>query len=253
LIDQHVETFAKKKHPHIISSKDVPAKPTRADEEDDYLTASPQDPLESFNRVIHIFNGILDTFFLEPLAYIYRDATPQAFQTGVHNFWHNLSSPLYMINHLLQGNMKDFFSTGSAFVINTIWGGLGYVDMASGLKINRTQASFDQTLASWGMESGPYLVLPLLGPSSFRGFLGTLGDMSINQMSKIAANDSRTGNKSNQQKHMYLAVWGISIVDKRAEMIPFIEEIKKEKDSYAAIRSVMVQRQKAMEQEARSR
>ncbi|CAO4845208.1 MAG: hypothetical protein CNLJKLNK_00210 [Holosporales bacterium] len=247
LVDESVRKFAKAKHEKILEV------PVSTEGEEDYLKGkdTANDPLESFNRAVHVFNGILDMILLEPLAYMYRDATPDVFQSGVSNFCANIYSPLHAVNHLLQANMNDFFQTTCAFVINTVFGGFGLVDMAEDIGFKRKKATFDQTLACWGMESGPYLVLPIFGATSFRGALGIGGDMFLDPVSSAISNEKNTRHKSH--KNLYLAVWGIDIVDKRAKMIPAIEEIKKAPDPYIAVRSAAEQRRIAMEEELKSR
>lgn len=241
MVDKNLKKFAKQKHKAIIQveEKDV----------DDYMgdRQSIQDPLEKMNRAIHFFNGALDFIIFEPLAYMYRDALPSFVQKGVSNVTFNIASPLYAVNHLLQADMDNFFKTTGAFIVNTVFGGLGLFDMAEGMGLKRTSSSFDKTLASWGMESGPYLVLPLFGSSSFRGALGVGGDMFLDPISILASNKNRSHNKHGQQKNIYLAVWGISIIEKRAEIIPFVEDIKKSIDPYVAVRSAYDQRRMAME------
>jgi phospholipid-binding lipoprotein MlaA len=245
MVDKSLKKFAKEKHKELIVVK-------QPDPYDDYITGGPaiKDPLEKFNRVIYIFNGILDMLLLEPLAYMYRDALPQMAQTGISNLISNAFSPLYCVNHLLQADMNAFFKTAGAFLVNTLFGGLGLFDMAEGMGLKRKINSFDRTLARWGMESGPYLILPFFGSSSFRGLYGLAGDMMLDPMAVVVANKSRSHNHHHQQKNIYLAVWGISIVEKRAQIIPFIEDVKKNSiDSYVAIRSAYDQRRIAMEED----
>jgi phospholipid-binding lipoprotein MlaA len=245
MVHKSLKKFAKKKHKELIVVK-------QPDPYDDYMTGAPaiQDPLEKFNRVIYTFNAVLDMLILEPLAYMYRDALPQMAQTGVANVIFNAFSPLYAVNHLFQADMDAFFKTTGAFVVNTLFGGLGLFDMAEGMGLKRKMNSFDQTLARWGMESGPYLILPFFGSSSFRGLYGLAGDTMLDPMAFVVANKSRSHNHHYQQKNIYLAVWGISIVEKRAQIIPFIEDVKKNSiDSYVAIRSAYDQRRIAMEEE----
>lgn len=249
LVDQNLKKFAKKKHKALI---EIPEE----DHYDDYLKNNSEiaDPLESFNRVIYTFNGILDLIIFEPLAYMYRDALPGFVQSGVSNFYSNITAPLYAVNHLLQADMDAFFKTTGAFIVNTLFGGLGLVDMAEGMGLKRKESSFDGTLAAWGMESGPYLILPFLGSSCFRGLFGTVGDFAIDPMAMAVENKQRAHNHHLQQKNIYLAVWGIHLVDKRAEIIPFIEDIKKNAiDTYVAVRSAYNQRRIGMEKEIAER
>lgn len=247
MVHKSLKKFAKNKHKEIIVVE-------QPDPYEEYMVGAPaiQDPLEKFNRVIYTFNAVLDMIILEPLAYMYRDALPYMVQTGVANVISNAFSPLYAVNHLLQADMNSFFKTTGAFVVNTLFGGLGLFDMAEGMGLKRKTNSFDQTLARWGMESGPYLILPFLGSSSFRGVYGLVGDQMLDPMAFVVANKSRSHNHHHQQKNIYLAVWGISIIEKRAQIIPFIEDIKKNSiDSYVAIRTAYDQRRIAMEEDVK--
>ncbi|CAO5675094.1 MAG: hypothetical protein HEEMFOPI_00175 [Holosporales bacterium] len=248
LVDESIEKFAKKKHKNKIVHVPV------TDENDDYLKESEviNDPLEGLNRAIHTFNGILDFLFLEPLSYMYRDALPQPVQTGFSNFWSNLESPLCCLNHLFQANMNDFFQTGLSFILNSTFGILGIFNVAEDCGLTRKKASLDQTLACWGVPSGPYLVIPIFGPSSLRGGVGLVGDMFLDPVDWYAKNKSRQGD--NTYKNFYYAVWGIHLVDVRSTLIDYINaEIKTAKDPYAVIRSVTNQRRIAMENELKSR
>ena len=173
---------------------------------------------------------------------------------GVDNFFTNMTSPLYAVNHLLQGEMDAFFQTSLSFVINTVFGGLGLVDMASGLGLENKSAWFNQTLATWGIESGPYLVLPFFGSSSFRGMFGIGTDFMINPVGMIVKNDKRHTNRHMQQRNLYLALWGVQIITEREKVIEFLEDLQKNSlDMYAAMRNVTYQRDKQMEDDIKAR
>lgn len=248
LVDAELKRFAKKKHGAIIEIKE--------DENDDYGAGigGYDDPLEPLNRLVFNINGALDIMLFEPLAHIYRNLTPSVARTGVDNFLNNLSSPLYAVNHLLQGEMDAFFQTTCSFVINTLFGGLGMVDMAEGMGLENKQAWFGQTLASWGIESGPYLVLPLFGSSSFRGMFGIAGDFMINPVGMIVKNDHRHSNRHLQQRNLYMAMWGVQIISEREKVIEFLEDLQKNSiDIYVSMRNVMYQRNKKMEEDISAR
>ncbi|MBP9752517.1 MAG: VacJ family lipoprotein [Proteobacteria bacterium] len=249
LVDKLIEKFANEKHKNKIIHV-----PPMADENDDYLKESEEinDPLEGLNRAIHTFNGILDFLFLEPLSYMYRDALPNPVQKSFSNFWTNLQAPLYCLNHLFQANMNDFFQTGVSFLVNSTFGLLGFFDISSDVDLKRTSASFDQTLACWGIPAGPYLVVPIFGASSLRGGVSIVGDMFLDPISWYTKSKARDGN--NNYKHFYYAAWGIHLVDTRSTLIDYINaEVKPAKDPYAVIRSATNQRRIAMENELKSR
>lgn len=246
IVQNDVKQFAKKKKQTIV---EIPTT------QNDYMedVDDVYDPLEKFNRVIHIFNGALDMIILEPLAYMYRDTLPTPVQTGVSNFWTNIEAPLYCVNHLLQFNMNDFFQTASAFVLNSTVGILGLFDFSEKLDLKRKNASFDQTLSYWGIAAGPYLVLPIFGASSIRGAFGVVGDMYLDPVSMLAEQRAKKSDRFLNESRLYLTVWGIHLIDDRAGMIDLVNEIKKVDDPYSTIRSGVIQKRKAMEREAKQR
>ncbi len=136
-------------------------------------TAVPHDPLEPLNRGIYGFNEKVDTVVLKPVATVYRDVTPDAVRTGVHNFFGNLKDLWSSINALAQLRPQEAVENFMRFNVNTVFGLGGVLDLASEMGIPRTELDFGQTLGRWGMPAGPYIVLPLLGPSSGRDLLGT--------------------------------------------------------------------------------
>ena len=129
------------------------------------------DPFEDLNRDIFIFNEKLDEKLLKPAALTYRKVTPQFARTGVTNFFNNLEEIDTTINQVLQGEIKYAFNDASRFVINSTIGLLGLIDVASKMGLERHEEDFGQTLGVWGFNSGPYIMLPFLGPSNPRDLL----------------------------------------------------------------------------------
>jgi len=129
---------------------------------------NPRDPYESYNRAMFNFNDKVDTYALKPVATVYRDITPSFVQTGVGNFFGNLSDAWSGVNNLLQGKGEDGMTDITRFALNSTLGVLGLFDIASPAGLEKHKEDFGQTLGVWGLESGPYLVLPLLGPSTVR-------------------------------------------------------------------------------------
>ena len=129
------------------------------------------DPFEDLNRDIFIFNEKLDEKLLKPAALTYRKVTPQFARTGVTNFFNNLEEIDTTINQVLQGEIKYAFNDGSRFVINSTIGLLGLIDVASKMGLERHEEDFGQTLGVWGFNSGPYIMIPFLGPSNPRDLL----------------------------------------------------------------------------------
>jgi phospholipid-binding lipoprotein MlaA len=130
--------------------------------------ANPRDPLEPLNRSVMQFNEGVDAVALKPLATIYRQVLPPLVRTGVSNFFGNLSDPWSSVNSALQFKFRDAAENIIRFGINTVFGLGGVLDIASELSIERHREDFGQTLGRWGVPAGPYLVLPLLGPSTVR-------------------------------------------------------------------------------------
>jgi phospholipid-binding lipoprotein MlaA len=130
--------------------------------------ANPKDPLEPMNRSISKFNDTLDDNVLKPAATGYRDYTPQFLQTGVSNFFRNLSDVLSMLNSGLQLKGHDTAESFMRMTVNTVFGIYGIFDVATPIGLERHTEDFGQTLGYWGVPNGPYLVLPVLGPSTVR-------------------------------------------------------------------------------------
>jgi phospholipid-binding lipoprotein MlaA len=128
-------------------------------------TTNQRDPLEPLNRGVFAFNDTVDKYALKPVATAYKKVLPSPIQTGVHNFFGNLTDAWSGVNNLLQGKGNAGVDDISRFVINSTFGVLGIFDVAGVPKHNE---DLGQTLGYWGVPSGPYLVLPLLGPSTLR-------------------------------------------------------------------------------------
>lgn len=130
--------------------------------------ANPKDPLEPMNRKVAKFNDVLDDNVLKPVATGYRDYTPQPLQTGVSNFFRNLSDVWSTANNGLQLKGRDTAESLMRVVVNTTLGIYGIFDVATEIGLERHSEDFGQTLGYWGVPDGPYLVLPVFGPSTVR-------------------------------------------------------------------------------------
>lgn len=129
---------------------------------------NPKDPFEGYNRAMFSFNEAVDTVALKPAATVYKEALPDLVQTGIGNFFGNIGDVWSAANNLLQGNGEAGMSDVARVMINTMFGLLGVIDVASDAGLPKHQEDFGQTLGKWGVESGPYVVLPLLGSSTMR-------------------------------------------------------------------------------------
>jgi phospholipid-binding lipoprotein MlaA len=130
--------------------------------------ADPRDPWEGYNRQVWRFNEVVDEAVLLPVARGYRAVVPEPVRTGVSNFFGNLSDVWSLVNHVLQLKPRESAETLARVGLNTTVGLFGLIDVASGVNLQRHREDFGQTLGYWGLPSGPYLVLPLLGPSTLR-------------------------------------------------------------------------------------
>ncbi|MBS1187174.1 MAG: transporter [Burkholderiaceae bacterium] len=129
---------------------------------------NPKDPYEGFNRAMFSFNDTVDRVALKPAATAYRDALPGFVQTGIGNFFGNIGDVWTAVNNLLQGKVEDGMSDVARVALNSTFGLLGLIDVASDAGLPKHREDFGQTLGHWGGEAGPYVVLPFLGSSTVR-------------------------------------------------------------------------------------
>lgn len=138
--------------------------------------ASEDDPWEGFNRAMFSFNDTLDTYALKPVAQGYQAVTPQFLEDGVHNVFGNIGDVGNLANNLLQGKFHDAGVDTGRLLFNTTFGLLGFFDVAKHMGLQKNDEDFGQTLGAWGVGSGPYLVIPFLGPSTVRDATGRVPD-----------------------------------------------------------------------------
>lgn len=138
----------------------------------------PKDPLEPLNRATFQFNEQADRFVIRPVAQVY-DYVPLPVKTVVGNFFGNLGDVWIGVNNLLQGKFVDGLSDGGRLLVNSTVGIFGIFDIATELGLEKHDEDLGQTLGRWGVADGPYLVLPLLGPSNLRDTAGLVGDLRI--------------------------------------------------------------------------
>lgn len=155
------------------------------DDLDHYLGPAAQkpnvnDPFESFNRAMYDFNDVVDKYIAEPITQAYKFITPEFVRTGVSNFFSNLKGLNTVLNSTLQGKLKQSAESSGRFLVNSSVGLLGLVDVAKHMGLENKEEDFEQTLAVWGVPHGPYLVLPIMGPSTMRGIPGAILDSAAN-------------------------------------------------------------------------
>jgi len=196
------------------------------------------DPAEDSNRAVFDANNYLDRNLLKPVAGGYRETLPGGMQRGVHNFLTNLQEPSIAINDVLQGNVGRGASTIWRFAVNTTAGGLGIFDIAADLGLEHHEADFGQTLGVWGVGEGPYLTLPLLGPSNLRDATGTVVGFVMNPVSLGPAQPLVTVGQ------------GLDARVANAEALETLE--RGSVDYYASLRSAYIQRRRALVQDGKS-
>jgi phospholipid-binding lipoprotein MlaA len=169
------------------------------------ISKDPQDPLEGWNRGVQTFNDKLDDYAMKPIAKGYQWITPSFVDQGVSNFFSNINDIGVTINDLLQFKITQTGMDGSRFIVNTVAGVAGFVDVAAMIDLPKHNEDFDQTIGVWGIPTGPYLVLPFFGPSSPRGVVGLAGDVAMNPISYVLASGVATG------------LFGLNAIDLRAD------------------------------------
>ncbi|WP_313077408.1 VacJ family lipoprotein [Melaminivora sp.] len=165
------------------------------------------DPLERYNRSMTHFNTQVDDAVLKPVATLYRDVTPQPVRTGVRNFFSNLGDAWSAVNNLLQLRGREAYESLVRFNVNTVFGLGGLLDVASEMRIDRHKQDFGLTLGHWGVPTGPYLVLPLLGPSTVRDTAALPVDIWGNSVRHIRPVATRN------------SLAGLGMVDRRASLL----------------------------------
>ncbi|WP_447592199.1 MlaA family lipoprotein [Aquipseudomonas campi] len=190
-------------------------------------SASEEDPWESFNRPVFRFNDVLDTYALKPLAQGYQKVTPQFVEDGVHNVFANIGDVGNLANNLLQGKLHNAGVDSGRLIFNTTFGLLGFIDVASRMGLQRNDEDFGQTLGVWGVNSGPYLVLPLLGPSTVRDATAKVPDSFLGPYPYIDHVPTRNVTR------------GVNVIDARARLLSAERMISG--DKYIFIRNVYLQ------------
>ena len=140
------------------------------------IATSDIDPLKNVNEKTHNLNQTLDLQFASPIARFYKRVTPDFIEISITNFTRNIEDLSIAINNILQGKLNDGISDIARFTLNSTLGIAGFIDVASGLGLDKNDEDFGQTLAVWGVSDGPYLVLPGLGPSTMRDTLAMIPD-----------------------------------------------------------------------------
>jgi len=196
--------------------------------------APPSDPLEPFNRAMYTFNDVFDRALLKPLATGYRYVIPSPVRRGVGNFFNNLRAPTTFINDLLQGKPSRARQTLDRFLLNSSIGLFGLIDIATPLGKPSHEEDYGQTLAVWGVPSGPYLVLPFLGPSTVRDSIGKIPEFYIADPLWDPGNLTVTVTR-----------FGLRLIDLRSKLLGIDRILQMQVDPYLFLRETYLQQRSA--------
>jgi phospholipid-binding lipoprotein MlaA len=191
--------------------------------------SNPRDPLESFNRDVSAFNRDLDHATLQPAAKAYDRGLPRVVRTGVANFFGNIGDLWSAVNSGLQLKPVDAVQNSMRFAVNTVFGLGGLIDIATDAGIERHKQDFGMTLARWGVPDGPYLVLPIFGPSTLRDALALPVDLLGDPLHGVTPIADRT------------ALLASRAVDKRSSLLPLDAIVDSALDPYAFMRDAYLQ------------
>ena len=212
----------------VATAEPQPA--ARVAEQGGRLPEAIKDPLEGFNRVVYAVNDVIDIFVFRPLAALYGFVTPAPVKASMRNIFANVNEPVVFTNQVLQLDLRGAGTTVGRFAINSTVGVAGVFDVADSVGFAPETADFGQTLYSYGAGAGPYLVLPLLGPSTLRDGVGVGVDGFFQPLHYIL--DTGTN----------IAITAVDGVTTREELIPVLEDLRRTSvDYYAAMRAAYYQ------------
>lgn len=198
-------------------------------------SGNPADPLEGMNRAVYKFNDVVDRAALKPVATAYTKVVPEPARQCIGNVFANISDVLVTVNSLLQGKVGDAIGDACRVLMNTTVGLGGCIDIASQAGLEKHNRDFGQTFGKWGVTSGPYLVLPFVGPSNFRDGAGYLLGSYLDPVWNIPHVPTRN------------VVAGIRIVDTRSQLLTASDVLEEAAlDKYSFVRDAYMQRRQGM-------
>jgi len=210
---------------------------TASTAESEGIFGEDNDPLETLNRFTFAINDTIDIFILKPIAVTYRFVVPDVVQDGVRNALRNLNAPVIFANDLMQGEFERAKTTFMRFVINSTIGVAGIFDVAADWGYEYHSEDFGQTLGTWGIGEGFYLVLPLIGPSSLRDAVGIVVDSYMDPWPYVL--EYGFGFSSDTVTYISIGRFSLAAVDIRSRNIETVENIKKDAiDYYARVRTL---------------
>ena len=195
----------------------------------------PRDPFEGFNRAVYKFNDGFDRAIAKPVATAYVKITPTPVRAGVRNFFSNIADLFIGVNNLLQGKPEEALTDWMRFAVNTTFGVVGIADWATDMGLEKHDEDFGQTFGRWGAGTGPYLVLPFLGPSDVRDGVGTAFDMYTDPVSNHTPVDERN------------SAIALRLVSRRADLLGASRLLEQAAlDQYAFLRDAYLQRRRSL-------
>jgi len=192
----------------------------------------PRDPWERMNRTTYRVNDALDRAILRPAARQYVKL-PQPMRTGVYNFFSNLGYPIVIVNDLLQGQVKPFFSDIGRLLLNSTLGLAGFLDPATPAGLEKNDRDLGQTFGKWGIRPGPYLVVPVLGPYTVRDGVGAVGDDFVNP-------------RRYTPFWVGAGLWAVNGIDTRSRLLSLDQTLQSAFDPYAFVRNAYLQHREFM-------
>ncbi len=195
------------------------------------VATEPNDPFERVNRVVFSLNDLGDRYVLRPVAVGYERGLPEQLRSGVRNVFRNLLYPVTIANAFLQGKMSQAGRDGARFLVNSTIGLAGLFDPATRIGLVENDEDFGQTLGVWGVSQGPYLVIPIFGPSTVRDGAGSLVDAPLTPFVAIAGDETT----------VQIGLYALYQVDQRSRLLDVDQMVFESYDPYAFVRDAYLQ------------
>ena len=197
---------------------------------------NPRDPWENQNRAVFSFNEGVDKYALKPVAQGYDYVLPTPVTTGITNFFDNIADLMIGVNNLIQGKPTEAASDVGRLVINSTAGIGGILDVATPIGLEKHEEDFGQTLGRWGVETGPYVVVPFIGPRNVRDTGGFVVDMFSDPLSYFP-----------NSTWAQTSLWAVRLVNNRAQLLPAEKVIEEASlDKYSYLRDAYLQRRRSL-------
>ena len=198
--------------------------------------------LETYNRAMFSVNRKIDTYLVRPVVKGYKKVTNESVRTGVRNFFGNIGEPVSAVNHVLQGDIESSGKNLGRFVVNTTLGMAGLFDVATAMGLEKNKTGFDETLSTWCIPDGPFIVMPIIGPSTPRAFTGFAVDGYSSPIYWATKESS-----DSDADVIYYGLTGLSYINLMADNIGLLESLEEGSvDYYEAVKSSYLQNRKKL-------